>query len=1073
MPSNSTRPLVFISYAHLDEPDPPEDLAAGKIRWLSFVMRFLRPGEKGRRYEVWMDRLMPGGADWSPEIEAKARACDIFVLLVSTNSTGSDYILDKEIPIVRERQRNNDGVYFYPLLLDWTPKAGLAQVDDKNLRPRDAKPLFSLSPSERSRAMTEAADEIADVAKAIEDKKTAAAAEKAPAVALEGMASILAPLARQPPGLHNFEIEGITPIRPEPAHPAVLAIAGLPETGYERLVGRDAELTRLDEAWSDGKTAILSLIGEGGAGKSALVNEWLKRLRADGYRGAEAVLGWSFYSQGSKERATAADEFLNWALAQLGVKLQTTSASAKGEAIAEALASRRVLLVLDGVEPLQHGPGPQAGQLKDQGLRALLRRFAAAAPKADHSLIVLTSRVAVADIRRFKDDAAPVIDVERLSEEAGAELLRDNYVWGIDKELRAASREFGGHPLALTLLASLIRETQNGDVRRRDHIRLLGDDDDPLHGHARRVMKSYEKEWLAGQPVLLAILHCVGLFDRPASGDCLKALRGKPAIAGPTGPLVELGESAWRRRIASLRGAFGAPRVKPPIAGLTDALADLTEEQWRRAVERLRDVRLLAPVDPSGPDALDAHPLVREWFGERLRATNEPAWKAAHGRLYEHLRDTTKEGPTPTLADLGPLYHAIAHGCRAGRHREALNEVYVGRICRRYPNGQNEFYASGTLGAFGSNLAAISWFFDRPYETPSAALSPPDRSWVLSEAGNGLRAQGRLMESLPTARASLRFYEEARRWTNAAIASAVLSDTELLFGEVEDAVAMAEKAAGYAERARDRAQMVVAKTTQGTALVAAGAWRKAEGLFGDAERLQHQYDPQHPLLFTGRGYQYCDLIISQGRPAEARDRATQTLEIARRNNWILFIALDTLTLGRAHRGLALLRPASGPSPEPASVDVDAASARFDEAVAGLRGAGQNGHVARGLIARSAFRRSIGDWGGAARDLDEAHEFAEPGPMRLFLCNIALERAQLALARREAFAPLGGLAGAHPPPVSPDAAAASALRDEARKQLDMARKLISTCGYHRRDEELAELDAVVAGARRFASLPPRV
>ena len=88
MPSDSTRPLVFISYAHLDEPDPPEDLAAGKIRWLSFVMRFLRPGEKGRRYEVWMDRLMPGGADWSPEIEAKARACDIFVLLVSANSTG-------------------------------------------------------------------------------------------------------------------------------------------------------------------------------------------------------------------------------------------------------------------------------------------------------------------------------------------------------------------------------------------------------------------------------------------------------------------------------------------------------------------------------------------------------------------------------------------------------------------------------------------------------------------------------------------------------------------------------------------------------------------------------------------------------------------------------------------------------------------------------------------------------------------------------------------------------------------------------------------------------------------------
>ena len=63
---------------------------------------------------------------------------------------------------------------------------------------------------------------------------------------------------------------------------------------------------------------ILSLVAEGGAGKSALVNEWLTRMQADGYRGADAVLGWSFYSQGIKERATSADEFLNWALDKLG-----------------------------------------------------------------------------------------------------------------------------------------------------------------------------------------------------------------------------------------------------------------------------------------------------------------------------------------------------------------------------------------------------------------------------------------------------------------------------------------------------------------------------------------------------------------------------------------------------------------------------------------------------------------------------------------------------------------------------------------------------------------------------------
>ena len=94
---------------------------------------------------------------------------------------------------------------------------------------------------------------------------------------------------------------------------------------------------------------------------------------------------------------------------------------------------------------------------------------------------MLTSRLAVADIQRFKKGAAPVVDVERLSEEAGAELLRDNDVWGVDLDLKAAAHDFGRHPLALTLLASLIKETQNGDVRRRNHIRgLLADADNPV-----------------------------------------------------------------------------------------------------------------------------------------------------------------------------------------------------------------------------------------------------------------------------------------------------------------------------------------------------------------------------------------------------------------------------------------------------------------------------------------------------------------------------------------------------------------------------------------------------------------
>jgi hypothetical protein len=69
------------------------------------------------------------------------------------------------------------------------------------------------------------------------------------------------------------------------------------------------------------------------------------------------------------------------------------------------------------------------------------------------------------------------------------------------------------------------------------------------------------------------------------------------------------------------------------------------------------------------------------------------------------------------------------------------------------------FTAAFKLGALGSDLAAITWFFDQPYETPGSTLNQADRSWVLAEAAFDLRAQGRFTEALPAQRAALRMAE--------------------------------------------------------------------------------------------------------------------------------------------------------------------------------------------------------------------------------------------------------------------------------------------------------------------------
>lgn len=96
-------------------------------------------------------------------------------------------------------------------------------------------------------------------------------------------------------------------------------------------------------------------------------------------------------------------------------------------------------------------------------------------------------------------------------------------------------------------------------------------------------------------------------------------------------------------------------------------------------------------------------------------------------------------------------------------------------------------------------------------------------------------------------------------------------------------------------------------------------------------------------------------------------------------------------------------------------------------------------------------------------------------MRLYLCDMALERARLAFAQIEAFAPLNGVLEKDNPskPVVPSAEKIAELNSEAERQLKIAADYIETCGYHRRDEELAELQAVLRGEKKFADLPPRV
>jgi tetratricopeptide (TPR) repeat protein len=796
-----------------------------------------------------------------------------------------------------------------------------------------------------------------------------------------------------------------------------------------QLIGREKELKILSDAWQQAvngekkRPHILTFVALGGEGKTSLVAKWTAELAHEDWPGCEAAFAWSFYSQGTSEKTQASsDSFLKEALVFFGdVEMANSAVGSfdKGRRVAQLIGERRALLILDGVEPLQYAPtSPTGSELKDQGVSALLKALAT----KSEGLCVVTTRYSIPDLRNFWQSTAPEIKLTSLSILAGVALLRTLGVKGTREEFEQVVKDVKGHALTLNLLGSFLRDAHAGDIRKLDLVKLEEADVEEQGGHAFHLMDAYvnsfKSEGEKGTRAL-SILRLLGLFDRPATADCLNTLWTGEEIGGLNGPLI-----------------------------------NITEAQRNITLKRLEDAQLIA-VNRSGGSALislDAHPLLREYFANRLRQELPGAWRAAHRRLYQYLRDNTHEGTEPTLEDLQPLYQAVTHGCQAGLHEEAYTSVFFSRIQKG-----NNAYALNRLGAFGSDLGAVANFFEEPWRQPVGYLTEARKALLFNKAAFRLRALGRLTEALEPMRAALEMRIIQEVWTSAAINGSNLSELELTLGEVAGAVKDAEQSVTYADRSGETFWKMGTRTTHANALHQAGRRDEAEALFRESEQIQKEDQPYYPLLYSQQGFIYCDFLLeaperaagqscldsrlqSERRAAPAKggdpneicravsQRAAQTLHWAEQNRLdILSAALDHLTLGRA----ALY----------ATIRENSDLSHIDAGVDGLRRAGQQWFLPNGLLTRAWLRCVEGDNDGAQEDLDEAWEIAERGPMRLHMADIHLYRARLFHAVKP-----------YPWNKNPDGTERGPKDD-----LKDSRALIEQCGYWRRKEELEDAE----------------
>jgi tetratricopeptide (TPR) repeat protein len=588
----------------------------------------------------------------------------------------------------------------------------------------------------------------------------------------------------------------------------------------------------------------------------------------------------------------------------------------------------------------------------------------------------------VDDLKDFIGTTVENTHLEHLSDEAGMNLLKYLGVKGADDKIKQAVRDFDGHALALMLLGTYLSIVYNGDIEKRDRIAKLTKEK-KYGSHARRVMESYEVRF-KDQPEL-DILRMMGLFDRPVEGGAIEVLR------------------------AAL-----------PIKGLTTKLNDLSLEDWQFALNNLRKAGLLAKEDPVMPDTLDCHPLIREHFGDELKQNNPEAWKEAHYRLYEYFKNQAKEY-ADTIEEMSPLYAAVAHGCQAGSYQDAIDEVYKRRIQR-----MNEGFNIHKLGAFGADLVTISGFFYSLWDKPVVRLTEDDKAYLLNQAGYDLRALGRLKEAAQPMQAAVEAYIAQEDWRKAAIVAGNLSELFLTTGDIALALEYANQSVGLADRSGDAFERMGMRTTLADTLHQAGSQSEAESLFREAEEMQKDRQPEYLFLYSLGGFRYCDLLLSQGNYQEVLGRTEQTLEWVKAGGGsLLTIALDHHSLGRAHLLQALQEGNQG---------FTQAAEHLNQAVDGLRQAGSQDHLPRGLLARAELYGVQGEFDKAQRDLDEAMTTAKRGEMGLHQADCQLEYARLYLARED--------------------------DDKAREHLDIAIKMIEQMGYHRRDHEVKELEAML-------------
>jgi WD40 repeat protein/transcriptional regulator with XRE-family HTH domain len=336
--------------------------------------------------------------------------------------------------------------------------------------------------------------------------------------------------------------------------------------------GRERELAQLSEWVLQERCRVVSVLGLGGIGKSALAITLMHQLAPH-----FEVLIWR-----SLRDAPECSAWLSDCLQVLAPEpLADVPASLDGRLglLLEHLRERRTLLVLDNLEALLE-EGVSVGRLRTgyEDYARLLRRVA---ETRHQGCLLLTGREKPGDLVPLESGRAPVraLRLEGLERDAGEQLLEERDLMGSAAEREHLVSRYAGNPLALRIVAQAIVELFGGEIA------PFLEQGEVVFGGVRDLLAEQFARLSAGERTLLLWL---AVLREPVTLEELLAVLGTPL---PRMQALEAVEALRRRSLVERGhrpGSFTLQSVVQEYATvrlIDEAASEVEAGQLSRLIE--------------------------------------------------------------------------------------------------------------------------------------------------------------------------------------------------------------------------------------------------------------------------------------------------------------------------------------------------------------------------------------------------------------------------------------------------------------------------------------------------------